>query len=144
MRDREIVAAIVAGDPAGLAAAYDSYAAVLYSYCRSLLAEPADAGVVQRQSAGTAAGHLVEVAHLHQLLGMETLPAVQALLAPPAHPERIEQSEGGDRPGVVDDQPRRSAVRRHGGWRVVSRPGFLARTLHTATSLRGSSPRFLR
>ena len=43
MRDREIVAAIVAGDPAGLAAAYDSYAAVLYSYCRSLLAEPADA-----------------------------------------------------------------------------------------------------
>jgi RNA polymerase sigma factor (sigma-70 family) len=43
MRDREIVAAIVAGEPAGLAAAYDSYAAVLYSYCRSLLAEPADA-----------------------------------------------------------------------------------------------------
>jgi RNA polymerase sigma factor (sigma-70 family) len=43
MRDREIVAAIVAGDPAGLAAAYDSYAAALHSYCRSLLAEPADA-----------------------------------------------------------------------------------------------------
>jgi RNA polymerase sigma factor (sigma-70 family) len=43
MRDREIVAAIVAGDPAGLAAAYDSYAAVLHAYCRSLLAEPADA-----------------------------------------------------------------------------------------------------
>src|SRR5215467_2966694 len=43
MRDREIVAAIVAGDPAGLAAAYDSYAAALYNYCRSLLAEPADA-----------------------------------------------------------------------------------------------------
>src|SRR5215469_17066068 len=43
MRDREIVAAVVAGDPAGLAAAYDSYAAVLYSYCRSLLAEPEDA-----------------------------------------------------------------------------------------------------
>lgn len=43
MRDREIVAAIVAGDTAGLAAAYDSYAAVLHAYCRSLLAEPADA-----------------------------------------------------------------------------------------------------
>ncbi len=43
MHDREIVAAIVAGDPAGLAAAYDSYAAALYAYCRSLLAEPADA-----------------------------------------------------------------------------------------------------
>src|SRR5215469_999095 len=39
MRDREIVA----GDPAGLAAAYDGYAAVLHAYCRSLLAEPADA-----------------------------------------------------------------------------------------------------
>jgi len=43
MRDREIVAAIVGGDPAGLAAAYDSYAAALHGYCRSLLAEPADA-----------------------------------------------------------------------------------------------------
>src|SRR5215470_17878059 len=41
--DVEIVAAIVAGDRAGLAAAYDLYAAALYSYCRSLLAEPADA-----------------------------------------------------------------------------------------------------
>jgi RNA polymerase sigma factor (sigma-70 family) len=43
MRDSEIVAAIVAGDPAGLAAAYDNYAAPLHAYCRSLLAEPADA-----------------------------------------------------------------------------------------------------
>ncbi|HTA01687.1 MAG TPA: sigma-70 family RNA polymerase sigma factor [Streptosporangiaceae bacterium] len=42
MRDREIVAAIVAGDPAGLAAAYDRYAAALHGYCQSLLAEPAD------------------------------------------------------------------------------------------------------
>jgi RNA polymerase sigma factor (sigma-70 family) len=43
MRDREIVAAVVAGDPAGLAAAFDTYAAALHVYCRSLLAEPADA-----------------------------------------------------------------------------------------------------
>lgn len=43
MRDREIVAAIVAGDPAGLAAAYDRYAAALHAYCRSLLSDPADA-----------------------------------------------------------------------------------------------------
>ena len=41
--DRDIVAAIVAGDPAGLSAAYDSYAAGLFGYCRSLLGEPADA-----------------------------------------------------------------------------------------------------
>ena len=43
MLDREIVAAIVAGDPDGLAAAYDRYAPGLYAYCQSLLTEPADA-----------------------------------------------------------------------------------------------------
>ncbi|HEY9242592.1 MAG TPA: sigma-70 family RNA polymerase sigma factor [Streptosporangiaceae bacterium] len=43
MRDRDIVAAIVANDPAGLAAAYDRYAADLFSYCQILLTEPADA-----------------------------------------------------------------------------------------------------
>jgi RNA polymerase sigma factor (sigma-70 family) len=43
MDDREVVAAIVAGDPAGLAQAYDRYAAALYTYCRSLLRESADA-----------------------------------------------------------------------------------------------------
>ena len=43
MQDREIVAAIVAGDPGGIAEAYDRYAMPLYSYCRSLLREPADA-----------------------------------------------------------------------------------------------------
>jgi RNA polymerase sigma factor (sigma-70 family) len=43
MHDREIVAAIVAGNPAGLAAAYDRYAAALHTYCRTLLAESADA-----------------------------------------------------------------------------------------------------
>jgi RNA polymerase sigma factor (sigma-70 family) len=41
--DHEIVAAVVAGDPAGLAAAYDRYAAALHTYCRALLGEPADA-----------------------------------------------------------------------------------------------------
>jgi RNA polymerase sigma factor (sigma-70 family) len=43
MQDRELVAAIVAGDPGGIAEAYDRYAMPLYSYCRSLLREPADA-----------------------------------------------------------------------------------------------------
>jgi RNA polymerase sigma factor (sigma-70 family) len=43
MRDSEVVAAIVAGDPHGLAEAYDRYASPLYAYCRSLLREPADA-----------------------------------------------------------------------------------------------------
>ena len=43
MQDREVVAAIVAGDPRGIAEAYDTYAMPLYSYCRSLLREPEDA-----------------------------------------------------------------------------------------------------
>ena len=43
MRDSEVVASIVAGDPDGLAMAYDRYAAPLFKYCRTLLSDPADA-----------------------------------------------------------------------------------------------------
>ena len=43
MDDREIVAAIVAGDLSGLAAAYDEHAESLYGYCRWMLSEPEDA-----------------------------------------------------------------------------------------------------
>ncbi len=46
MRDSEVVASIVAGDPAGLAVAYDRYADALFGYCRTLLREPADAADV--------------------------------------------------------------------------------------------------
>jgi RNA polymerase sigma factor (sigma-70 family) len=44
VQDGEIVAAIVAGDPAGLAAVYGNYGQALYAYCRTLLSEPSDAG----------------------------------------------------------------------------------------------------
>jgi RNA polymerase sigma factor (sigma-70 family) len=43
MRDAEVVASIVAGDPNGLATAYDRYADPLIKYCKSLLSDPADA-----------------------------------------------------------------------------------------------------
>lgn len=43
MDDRQVVAAIMAGDPAGLADAYDKYAAPLYGYCRWMLHDPGDA-----------------------------------------------------------------------------------------------------
>ncbi|HEX4830047.1 MAG TPA: sigma-70 family RNA polymerase sigma factor [Trebonia sp.] len=43
MRDSEVVASILAGEPGGLAEAYDRYAALLYTYCCTLLREPADA-----------------------------------------------------------------------------------------------------
>ena len=43
MHDSEVVASIAAGDPRGLAVAYDRYADPLYKYCRTLLRDPADA-----------------------------------------------------------------------------------------------------
>lgn len=43
VRDPDIVAAVVAGDPAGLTAAYENYAPALYTYCRSLLRDADDA-----------------------------------------------------------------------------------------------------
>jgi RNA polymerase sigma factor (sigma-70 family) len=43
MGDSEVVASIVAGEPEGLAEAYDRYADPLYKYCRSMLSDPADA-----------------------------------------------------------------------------------------------------
>jgi RNA polymerase sigma factor (sigma-70 family) len=43
MRDSELVASIVAGDPEGLAAAYDRYSGPLFGYCQSLLRQPDDA-----------------------------------------------------------------------------------------------------
>src|SRR5580658_8491913 len=58
MRDSEVVAAIAAGDPGGLAEAYDRYAAPLYAYCRSLLREPADAADVVQDTFVIAASRL--------------------------------------------------------------------------------------
>ena len=47
MQDRAVVAAIVAGDPDGIAAAYDQYGASLYAYCHSLLPGPRAAEAVR-------------------------------------------------------------------------------------------------
>jgi len=58
MRDSEVVAAIVAGDPEGLAEAYDRYASSLYTYCRSLLRESADAADAVQDTFVTAASRL--------------------------------------------------------------------------------------
>ena len=49
MDDHEVVVTIVTGDPAGLAAAFDAYAASLYEYCRSLLSQPALVSAPARQ-----------------------------------------------------------------------------------------------
>src|SRR5580704_6326874 len=46
MQDGDVVAAIVADDPDGIAEAYDRYAASLYAYCHSMLPRPEAAEVV--------------------------------------------------------------------------------------------------
>src|SRR6266566_658052 len=58
MDDREIVAAIVAGDLSGLAAAYDEHAESLYGYCRWMLGEPEDAADAVENTFVVAAGRL--------------------------------------------------------------------------------------
>jgi RNA polymerase sigma factor (sigma-70 family) len=58
MDDREIVAAIVAGDLSGLAAAYDEHAESLYGYCRWMLSAPEDAADAVENTFVVAAGRL--------------------------------------------------------------------------------------
>jgi RNA polymerase sigma factor (sigma-70 family) len=58
MKDREIVAAIVAGDPAGLAGAYDKYAESLYGYCSWMLGEPDQAAEIVQGTFVIAAANL--------------------------------------------------------------------------------------
>jgi RNA polymerase sigma factor (sigma-70 family) len=60
-RDSELVASIVAGDPGGLAAAYDRYADPLYKYCRSVLSHPADAADAVQDTFVIAASRLAEL-----------------------------------------------------------------------------------
>ena len=67
MEDPEVVAAIVAGDPAGLAEAYDRYAMPLYSYCRSMLREPADAAEAVQDTFLVAAAKLRDLRDPGQL-----------------------------------------------------------------------------
>jgi RNA polymerase sigma factor (sigma-70 family) len=61
MRDSELVASIVAGDPSGLAAAYDRYAEPLYKYCQSMLSNPADAADAVQDTFVIASSRLTEL-----------------------------------------------------------------------------------
>ena len=58
MDDREVIAAIASGDPAGIAIAYDRYAAALYGYCHWMLQQPAGAADALRDAFVTAATRL--------------------------------------------------------------------------------------
>ena len=67
MDDRETVAAIAAGDQAGLAAAYDKYAAPLYGYCHWKLRDPAAAADAMQKTFITASANLGGVHDAGQL-----------------------------------------------------------------------------
>lgn len=67
LRDSEVVASIVAGDPDGLAAAYDRYADPLYKYCRFVLSNPADAADAVQDTFVIAACRLAELRDPDQL-----------------------------------------------------------------------------
>src|SRR5215469_11412341 len=70
MDDRQVVAAIAAGSPQGIAVAYDKYAAALYDYCRWMLPWPADAAGALRDTfvAATTPGSLPEAHDLRAWL----------------------------------------------------------------------------
>jgi RNA polymerase sigma factor (sigma-70 family) len=61
MQDSEVVTSIVAGDPRGLADAFDQYADPLYKYCRTLLRDPADAADAVQDAFVIAAARLEDL-----------------------------------------------------------------------------------
>jgi RNA polymerase sigma factor (sigma-70 family) len=70
MDDREVVAAIASGDPAGIAVAYDRYAAGLYGHCDWMLHQPVQAAEAVRETFVVAAtlGDLPEAPKLRPWL----------------------------------------------------------------------------
>jgi hypothetical protein len=119
MRDSEVVASIVAGDANGLAEAYDRYAAALYQYCRSMLADEAGAADVVQDTFVLAASRLADLreperlgAWLYAVARSECLripPARRTAAAPGRAPDRADDPAGaGDdagRPGAAPGPP---------------------------------------
>src|SRR5215467_8012007 len=111
MRDSEIVASIVAGEPDGLAAAYDRYADPLYKYCRSVLSDPAGAAGAVQDTFIIAASRLGELgnptrlrAWLYAVARNECLRIWESRTAAPAFPDIPDTPDGaaGDADTVID------------------------------------------
>jgi RNA polymerase sigma factor (sigma-70 family) len=102
MRDAEVVASIVAGDPEALAAAYDRYAASLYAYCRSMLSDPADAADAVQDTFVIAASRLGGLrdparlrAWLHAVARNECLRIARARKSAPGLSEAADVADAG-------------------------------------------------
>jgi RNA polymerase sigma factor (sigma-70 family) len=111
MRDSEIVASIVAGEPDGLAAAYDRYADPLYKYCRSVLSDPAGAAGAVQDTFVIAASRLGELgnptrlrAWLYAVARNECLRIWESRTAAPAFPDMPDTPDGAadDADTVID------------------------------------------
>jgi RNA polymerase sigma factor (sigma-70 family) len=107
MDDREAVAAIAAGDPAGIATAYDRHAAALYGYCQWMLDRPADAADALRDTfviASAAIGDLADAAKLRPWLYSVARHECQRRLGAtvPAHGG---QADADEQPAGADEQP---------------------------------------
>src|ERR1700760_4496192 len=95
LSDSEVVAAIAAGAPAGLAAAYDRYAGDLYGYCQSLLRDPNDAADAVQDTFVIAAS---------KLAGLRDRERLRAWLFAVARNECLRRAEVGQ-PGGAPDVP---------------------------------------
>jgi len=114
MKDREIVAAVVAGDPAGLAEAYDKYAESLHGYCGWLLGE------ADRADAAVEDTFVIAAANLGDLRDPGRLrPWLYAVARSECH-RRLRAGEAGPNeaaspaaapPGGADDDTARAEVR---------------------------------
>src|SRR6202021_400431 len=96
MSDSEIVASIVAGDPEGLAAAYDRYAGDLYGYCQSLLQDPNDAADAVQDTFVIAAS---------KLAGLRDPERLRAWLFAVARNECLHRLKTRDRAASLQDAP---------------------------------------
>ena len=65
--DREVLAAMAAGHPAGIVRAYDKYAAVLYGYCQWMLTDSAEAAEALQDTLVLAAATLGEPSEVSNL-----------------------------------------------------------------------------
>jgi PST family polysaccharide transporter len=65
--DREVAAAFAAGEPAGIAIAYDRYAPALYGYCHWLLRGPADAAAALQDTFVVAAATFSDLSDASKL-----------------------------------------------------------------------------
>ena len=96
--DREMVAAIAAGDPAGIASAYDRYAAALYGYCHWMLRQPTAAAEALKDTFVIAAITLSDPHETPQLRPWLYAVARNECLrrlrtSPPAHVEEADEPD---------------------------------------------------